>query len=694
MPKKQKTHTTQWYEIKAAGKNQAEIQIYGNIGSSFWDEESVTARQLIDDLKTVQGRDLEVRINSVGGSVSDGIAIFNALRRHDGAVTTRVDAVAYSAASLIAMAGKDVVMADNGLLMIHAPKTDIYGNAKELRRRADVLDKYSDAMTGAYVRDGGPGRDEIDGWLKDGEDHYFTAAEAMDLGLIDGTTESIDIAACGDIDFGGFVPPTMAAQPAAHPQSKQEEAAMPRPTDKTQAGKPTAAKETAPVNISEIETAAAKKRDSEIKARNAEVIAVLNPHMHVEGMAELKDQVLADPTVTVAEARKLALEVVGRGYESLAQPAAHCIEDEQDKRIDGVTQIILARSNLKGPDGKRIQTRDNPWRGMTLMDISRDCLARAGIDARGMSKMDVVAAAFTQSTSDFGVLLEDAMHKALLAGYNSTPDTWSRFCSIGTVSDFRAHNRYMVGSLGNLEDLTELGEFRNKAIPDGRKESVSIGTVGNIINISRQAVINDDLGAFIGLSASLGRAGRRTIESKVYQTLALNSGMGPTMNDGLALFHATHKNIAGTGGPPSVATVESGVLAMAAQTDVSGNDFLDLSPTVWLGPKGLEVTARVLNASTSDPDVPAKTKNDNTPNPYQNYFADLVATPRLSGTAWYLFADPGEAPVIEVSFLDGEQQPFLDMQEGFSVDGARYKARLDFGVSGVGYEGAVYNAGA
>jgi hypothetical protein len=74
-------------------------------------------------------------------------------------------------------------------------------------------------------------------------------------------------------------------------------------------------------------------------------------------------------------------------------------------------------------------------------------------------------------------------------------------------------------------------------------------------------------------------------------------------------------------------------------------------------------------------------------------FGEIVDTPRLSGTRRYLFADPNEAPVLEVAFLDGNDAPFLDMEEGFSVDGARYKVRLDFGIAAIDYRGAIRNAG-
>ncbi|MCI1113537.1 peptidase S14, partial [Stenotrophomonas maltophilia] len=120
------------------------------------------------------------------------------------------------------------------------------------------------------------------------------------------------------------------------------------------------------------------------------------------------------------------------------------------------------------PATKRIfaLTGDNPVRGLTLMDLARRSLERCGVRTDGMAKLELVGRAFTQSGSDFPVLLESTMHKALQAAYAVAPDTWSRWCVTGTVSDFREHSRYRVGSIGNLDKLTEAGEFKNKKIPD------------------------------------------------------------------------------------------------------------------------------------------------------------------------------------------------------------------------------------
>lgn len=360
-------------------------------------------------------------------------------------------------------------------------------------------------------------------------------------------------------------------------------------------------------------------------------------------------------------------------------------QDEQELQREAFTHALLGRARVINPATNRVfeVTGDNPVRGLSMMDLARSSLERAGVRTQGMQKMELVGRAFTQSGSDFPILLENAMHKALQAAYAVAPDTWSRWCATGSVSDFRAHNRYRIGSIGNLDALTELGEFRNKTIPDGEKASITAGTKGNIINLSRQAIINDDLEAFIGLAVMTGRAAKRTIEADAYAFLASN----PLMRDGFALFSAEHNNI-DTAGAPAVATIDSARQKLAKQKDVGGNDFLALSPAVWLGPLSYGGAARVANNDQYDPDANNKLQRSNI---VKGVFRDIVDTPRIDDSKWYLFADPSAAPVIEVAFLDGISEPFLDQEEGFSVDGVRWKARLDYGVGAIDYRGAVRN---
>ena len=665
-----------WYEIKAEGpagdgQRSAEIYIYGNIGDR-WDEQSVTAASFVRDLQMVAAEKLVVRINSYGGSVPDGLAIYNALQRHPATIDVKVDGVAISCASYVAMAADHLEMAENAMMMIHAPWGAAIGNAASLRDQADMLDKYAEAMSGSYAKKCKKPQAEILGLLTDGKDHWYTASEAQAAGFADAVGPAVSVAACGD--FSRFSPPAAAAA-----FNLPKEIVMP---DITPAATPQPA---APV------AAAPATPFARTKEMNTEVLAMFKPFAERDGVTALQTEILADPAVTIEQAQARLLAKLGEKSDPAtpvaAFPKIETLVDERDQFRAAASSAIVVRAGLDPESAKTI--RANPYRGARLLDLARASLQRIGVKTDGMSQMEVVAAAFTQSTSDFPILLENAMHKSLQAAYAVAALTWRRFCHVGSVSDFRAHPRYRVGSLSNLDSINELGEFKNKTIPDGEKSSITAGTKGNIINLSRQAVINDDLGAFVGLSASLGRAAARTIESDVYALLALNSGMGPTMSDTYSLFHANHSNV-GSGAAISMAALDADRVVLASQKDVGGNDYLSLSPAVLLVPMTLGGTARGIVGAEYDPDTTGKLQK---PNIVKNMVGDVVDTPRLTGTRRYLFADPNEAPVLEVAFLDGTQDPYLELQNGFEVDGAAYKVRLDYGVGAIDYRGAVTNAG-
>jgi HK97 family phage prohead protease len=378
--------------------------------------------------------------------------------------------------------------------------------------------------------------------------------------------------------------------------------------------------------------------------------------------------------------------------------------DERDKWLRGAEAWVLQRSGARdivakaaAKRGEKVEFDPGQFRGMTLRELARAVLERSGVRTAGVDPMRLVSMALEQrgnggyaATGDFPVLLENVLKKTLLGSYEITPDTWSRFCGVGSVSDFRAHYRYRLGSFGVLDDINEGGEYKNKAIPDGEKQTISAGTKGNIIAITRQALINDDMGAFSSLATMLGRAAALTIERAVYALLAQNSGAGPTMSDSNPFFHSSRNNV-GTAATITMAAIEADSVVMASQTDPSGNDILDLSPSVLLVPKSLEGTARTINDSQYDPDTANKLQK---PNTVRYLFSDIVGTARLTGTRRYLFVDPNLVRAIEVAFLDGQRGPVMEMQEGHRVDGIEWKIRIDFGVAALDHRGALTNAGA
>lgn len=675
-------------KARADAPRAVEVWIYGDIGES-WDGESVAAKEFVKDLSAIDADDITVRINSYGGSVTDGLAIHNAIKRHPAHITVEIDGAAFSIASLIAMAGDEVRMAENAMMMIHAPWGFAWGNSTELRDAADTLDKYAAAMSSAYMAQSGKSRDDIMALLLDGKDHWFTAAEALAEGFVDAVSDALPIAASLErqFDLSRYARFKAAAAAPAAPVS-----AVPAPASAAAVSTLAAAAAQQEATMPETVTPKAAT-PAEIlaadRARRDGIRAEFKPFAQAGWSVDLLKTCEDDPDCTAQAAAQKILAKLAADVQPIGAAHVETVEDEADKRRDAIVASLLVRAGV-ADKATRAAAQASAYRGHKLLDLAKASLTRAGVKHERMDPMQIVGAAFTQGTSDFPILLENAMHKALQNAYAVAADTWSRFCATGSVSDFRDHARYRAGSLGNLDALTELGEFVNKTIPDGEKSVIRAGTKGNVINLSRQAIINDDLGAFIGLAANLGRAARRTIEADVYALLALNGGFGPTMSDGKTLFHVDHGNI-GTGSALSVAGLDADRVKMASQTDVGGNDFLDLRPSVLLVPLALGGQARQVVGAEYDDD---SQKNQRKPNIVRDLFDDIVDSPRLTGTRRYLFASPSDAPVLEVAFLDGNTEPYLESEAGFSVDGTRMKVRHDYGVGAIDYRGAVLNAGA
>lgn len=173
----------------------AELLLYGTIGDEFFG--GTGSREIVEDLqKLASVEEVTVRINSSGGDVFEGFAIYNALSKHSARIVVEIEGLAASIASLIAMAGDEVNIAENALLMLHNPHVFTAGEADDLREQAELLEKVTDSLVSAYVSKSGLGEDRIRDMLD--EETWLSAQEARDLGFVDGITRPKKMAACID----------------------------------------------------------------------------------------------------------------------------------------------------------------------------------------------------------------------------------------------------------------------------------------------------------------------------------------------------------------------------------------------------------------------------------------------------------------------------------------------------------------
>jgi ATP-dependent protease ClpP protease subunit len=677
----QQAPVAKWYTIRAharpaagavAAASSAEILIYGDIGES-WYGDTVAAIDFVRELAALDVDQLTIRINSYGGSVTDGIAIFNAIKRHKATVTTIVDGVAASVSSLIAMSGDSIEMAENALLMIHAPwLAYVSGNSVAMREYADMLDTYADAMATSYALRSGD-KEAALSLLADGKDHWYTAEEALAAKLIDVIVASLPISAAAQFSapvkarFSSF--PLLPDAPAA---AAPAQTLTPTPKESTTmpATTPTAAADAEQIR------AAALKADQE---RRTAISGAFAGFAKVEGVVALQTTCVDDHNCTVEQANAKLLAHLGSGATPIAAAHIVTLEDERDKFRAGVTASVLARASLEKDD------RANNYRSYSMLDIARACLEHAGVKARGLDKMGLVAAAFTHSGSDFPLLLANVAEKAMMKGYDEAEETFQLWTASGTLGDFKPGKRVDLNTFPSLAKVEDGGEYTYATLGD-RGEQVQLATFGKMFSLTRQTIINDDLDAFTKIPRRMGRAAIRTIGDLVYAILNSN----PVMGDGTALFHANHKNLL-TAAAITTAGIDAMRVAMATQKE--GAATLNIRLAQILVPMALEGTAKVVRDSEFE--VGAAARNNTVPNSVRGTF-EVISDARLdaaSATSWYGTASKDVNDTIEVSYLDGNQSPTLEQQNGWNVDGVEFKVRMDAGVKALDYRTLAKNPG-
>lgn len=208
-----------WYTITNKASGPAEVSIVGPIGNT-WDGEGVTAATFIKDFKAIKAQDVTLTVNSPGGSLFDGLAIYTAMAASGKNITAKVLGLAASAASLLIMAASRIEMPKNTHLMIHKAGGGKFGNADDMRAMASVLDSLDASIAATYAARSGQSEDAIKAMLDQG-DTWLTAEEAVKLGLANEATELVkvtaefDLAELPEAVRASMQPPEPAPAPAA-----------------------------------------------------------------------------------------------------------------------------------------------------------------------------------------------------------------------------------------------------------------------------------------------------------------------------------------------------------------------------------------------------------------------------------------------------------------------------------------------
>lgn len=652
-----------WYSIKAKGTGHAEILIYEEIGG--W---GISAQRFARDLKALGDISrIDLRIHSPGGDVFEGMAIYNLLDSHPATVDVYIDGLAASMASVIAMAGDTIYMPENAMMMVHKPWGIQGGDADEMRRYADLLDKVEDNLVSAYVKKTGKTADEIKALLK--EETWMGGREAVAAGFADKTTESLTAAAhltskrmqefqnMPDSLNALLAPRGQGATPPAAPAAPvAPAAAAPQPANPAAVPVPT------PAAAAPDAAAIRAQLVAEENQRRQGITALFQPFA---AHADLLQECLGDMNTSVAQAQAKLLAKLGEGTTPTA-PAAAIYTGNGNLIGDSVRNSVEARIGLVSAE------KENKFVGMPLAELARAFLIHRGIGIAGQDRMGIVGLAFTHGSSDFGHILGDIAHKSMLKGYQEAEETFQLWTAKGTLTDFKPTKRVDLTSFPNLSMVADGAEYTYATMGD-RAESIVLATYGKLFSITRQVVINDDLSALDRIPRSMGRAAIRTVGDLAYAVL----GNNPKMSDGKPLFHADHGNLLSPAAALSTGRIDAALSAM--QTQQEGDAILNIMAKYMLVPVALRSTAHALVNAEYAPEL-AEAK---VPNPVRG-LVEVIADARLDKQSkgnTYFAADPAVHDTIEVAYLDGNDQPYMEQQQGFTVDGATFKVRMDAGVA-------------
>lgn len=286
------------------------------------------------------------------------------------------------------------------------------------------------------------------------------------------------------------------------------------------------------------------------------------------------------------------------------------------------------------------------------------------------------------TTASFSYLLGTSMNKRLLKDYQAWPAEWQRFCTITPIKDFKQQTRVRLGAFGSLSTVAEDTAYSTISLQDSAATYVPTKR-GNLVTVSRETIVNDDLFAIKQIPTKLAVSAAYTLAEFVYAFLSANANI----YDGNALFTsgAPHSNLGAAS--LSTAAMQTGVTAMREQTNFAGKR-IGLRPRYLIVPPELEFTAMVVTKSAG---VPGSNNNDI--NPMLGYVTPIVSPQLSSTTQWFFAADPNVIDTIEIGFVGGQVNPALFIQDqplfglNFTQDVISYKVRHEYGGAVMDYRG-------
>lgn len=381
--------------------------------------------------------------------------------------------------------------------------------------------------------------------------------------------------------------------------------------------------------------------------------------------------------VSVDEARAMVMDQLRARNKGVSVTMG---EAESDKFRAAAQDAVLMAAGIPVADAA---PGAQELRGHSMVELARESLQREGLQANFGDNMELARQAIN-STSTFPAIMANLANKSIMTGFNEAETTFQIWAGKGSNRDFKEAARVALSEAGNLELVPEGGQFQQDFLGEASART-KVATYGKLFSLTRQAIINDDLGLFSKIATKYGSAAKRLVNKMVYAQLTGNV----KMQDNVALFDSKHGNVAGTGEALSVKAIAKAITAMRRQKGITGDATLNITPKYLVVPPELEMTAyQIVNSTAAVDGV-----NSGVVNPYKGRFVVVADAELTDPDAWYLVADASQHDTIEVTYLNGVETPRLETRQGFDVDGIEYKVAFDCGVSALDFRGVFKNTG-
>jgi len=663
-----------------------------------WEEEVFFCPSLVRDALLAMGEgQVTVRLNSAGGDPVAGEAIRATLAGHPGGCRIIVEGQASSAASLILMGGAKREMTTGSFIMLHNPKGYVYDGAEGMRAQADFLDMLARVYAQVYAERSGQTVDAVLAIMA--AETFYTAEAAIETGFVDAVAEEVATRPVPVIDetlraqmrhdittYAALMrdkapgrAPLAPRDPAAPggltaPVAATMELVMPNPNPENTPTPPAVQ----PPAVPDPQVAVMQERGRIRMLRD-----MASPYMAAGRLTEEDVTALIDDGTAAEMAGSRFMAVMASRETNPAPRVTERGRDETETRRAAMEGALTARLSASQPEDLA-----RPYMDFSIVDMAAERVGQRRVPGNFAAREDVLRMAF-QSTSDFPVLLENAMNRSLAARYRQAQPTYRRLARQRTFVDFRDHTTVRVGDFPDLQPVSpESGELKAGTFGES-KEKTSVKAYGVQVLFSRALLVNDSLDGIAQILNDRGAAVARFEDRTFYAMMISGSnGDGPTLNEtARQIFNTTDKTKAATAAAITVASLSQARAALRKRQSIDKTE-LELSPALLLVGPDKETEAQQLLFKGIMPGQAGDV------NVFNDGSLSLGVTAKITDNAWYVFASPSEAPCFEWGLLEGYTAPRFRIEEPFGVQGTKFSLEHDFGCGGIDFRGGFKNAGA